>query len=88
MSPVRIDAAAAGVDIRQGHADQLDGFHLRPGIQRTAGGIARCLSLPDLWLTGIGREPQLVEEVIHIAVHIGGGRERQPQQKPPASAAL
>ncbi len=40
-SQVRIDAAAAGVNIRQGHADQLDRFHLRSGIQRTARGITR-----------------------------------------------
>ena len=70
---VRIDAAAAGVNIRQGHADQLDRFHLRSGIQRTARGITRRLPLPDLWLAGIGRKPELIEEVIHIAIHIGGG---------------
>ena len=70
---VRIDAAAAGVNIRQGHADQLDRFHLRSGIQRTARGITRRLPLPDLWLAGIGRKPELIEEVIHVAIHVGGG---------------
>ena len=70
---VRIDAAAAGVNIRQGHADQLDRFHLRSGIQRTAGGITRSLSLPDLRLAGIGRKPQLIEELVHVAIHVGGG---------------
>ncbi len=70
---VRIDAAAAGVNIWQGHADQLDRFHLRSGIQRTARGITRRLPLPDLWLAGIGRKPELIEEVIHVAIHIGGG---------------
>ncbi len=60
---VRIDAAAAGVNIRQGHADQLDRFHLRSGIQRTARGITRRLPLPDLWLAGIGRKAKLIEEV-------------------------
>ena len=72
---VRIDAAAAGVNIRQGHADQLDRFHLRSCIQRTAGGVARSLSLPDLRLAGIGRKPQLIEEVIHVTVNICSRRQ-------------
>ncbi|SXE03397.1 Uncharacterised protein [Klebsiella quasivariicola] len=78
---VGIDAATAGINIRQGHTDQLNGFHLRPGIQRTARGIARGLPLPDLRLAGIGREPQLIEEVIHVAIDISRSRERDPHQK-------
>ena len=70
-----IDAAATGINIRQGHADQLDRFHLRSGIQRTAGSVTRRLPLPDLRLTGIGREPQLIEEVVHVTVNICGRRQ-------------